>query len=498
MPKLKLTGVSKAYGATMALSHGDLELEAGEMHVLIGSNGSGKSTLCKIVAGSVKPDKGEVLLDGKPVTISGPQGAKQLGIGIFYQELSLAARRTVEENICLPDMPGGLFVDRKALSERAARYIALFDGVSGEGFSADATIDVLRPDQRQLVEIMKTLATEGSILIFDEPTSALDRAQVERFFEILRKLKAEGRAMVFISHRMDEIFAIGDRVTVIRDGGTVGTSRIADTNPQEVVRLMVGEMDELAATAAPEAATAVAGDVAMSVQGISGKGFRDISFELRKGQILGFGGLHGQGQSAVLRAIFGAGNIASGAIQLNGSAYAAASPRDAIRNSVAYVSGDRSRDGVIQGRPILENVTPIHYLRDRLFLARPSALREAAKPAVEALKTKFAGFSHPIGSLSGGNQQKIVIARWLIDRPDVLLLDDPTKGIDLSAKADLFALIRKLAAEGLAIALYSSEDAELLANSDRILVFNGGHVTRELTGEERTRFNLTQAAYEAA
>lgn len=500
MSKLKLSGVSKAYGATVALSRGNLEVDAGEVHVLIGSNGSGKSTLCKIAAGSVKPDSGEMLLDGKAASISGPQQARSLGIGIFYQELSLAARRSVEENICLPDMPmkAGLFVDRQALSVRAAKYIALFDGVSGEGFSADATIDVLRPDQRQLVEIMKTLATEAAILIFDEPTSALDRAQVERFFEILRKLKGEGRAMVFISHRMDEIFAIGDRVTVIRDGQTVGTSRIADTNPQEVVRLMVGEQGGPAAAAASEPSATVAGDVVMAVRGISGKGFRDVSFELRKGQILGFGGLHGQGQSAVLRAIFGAGAIGGGTIQLNGATYAAASPRDAIRHGVAYVSGDRSRDGVIQGRPILENVTPIHYLRDKLILARPSALREAAKPAVEALKTKFASFAHPIGSLSGGNQQKIVIARWLIDRPDVLLLDDPTKGIDLSAKADLFALIRRLAVEGLAIALYSSEDAELLANADRILVFNGGRVTRELTGEDRTRFNLTQAAYEAA
>ena len=186
MAKLKISGVSKAYGATVALSLGDLELEAGEMHVLIGSNGSGKSTLCKIVAGSVQPDKGEVLLDGKPVTVSGPRAAKDLGIGIFYQELSLAARRTVEENICLPDLPmKGPFIDRKGLSERAGRYIALFDGVTGEGFSGEATVDALRADQRQLVEIMKALATEAPVLIFDEPTSALDRAQVDRFFETL-------------------------------------------------------------------------------------------------------------------------------------------------------------------------------------------------------------------------------------------------------------------------------------------------------------------------
>jgi ribose transport system ATP-binding protein len=497
MAKLKISGVSKAYGATVALSRGDLELEAGEVHVLIGSNGSGKSTLCKIVAGSVRPDKGEVLLDGKPVTMSGPRASKALGIGIFYQELSLAARRTVEENICLPDLPmKGPFIDRKALSERARRYIELFDGVTGEGFAPDVTVDVLRADQRQLVEIMKTLASEAQILIFDEPTSALDRAQVDRFFEILRRLKSEGRAIVFISHRMDEIFALGDRVTVLRDGATVGTSRIADTNAQEVVRMMVGEEPTLAehADAVPQAT----GPVALKLTSLSGTGFSDVSFEVRQGEILGLGGLHGQGQSSVLRALFGAGSVVAGEVTLDGAAYHPHDPRAAIRSGLAYVSGDRGRDGVIQGRPILENLTPIHFLRNRLALASPSALKAKATPAVDALKTKFASFSHPIGSLSGGNQQKIVIARWLIDRPKVLLLDDPTKGIDLAAKSDLFALVRKLAAEGMAIVLYSSEDAELLANSDRILVFNGGRITRELTGAERTRFNLYEAAYEAA
>jgi len=499
MSKLIMRGVSKAYGATLALRRGDLTVDAGEVHVLIGSNGSGKSTLCKVLAGSVRPDGGEILIDGKPVTITGPHAARAAGIGIFYQELSLAGHRTVAENICLPDMPGGIFIDRAALESRAARYIALFDTVSGEGFSAEAVVENLRADQRQLVEIMKALATEAPITIFDEPTSALDRAQVDRFFEILRDLKAQGRSIIFISHRMDEIFAIGDRVTVIRDGETVGTENIADTNPAQVIRLMVGGQDELAPGAsAPPAEAADRKAPVLTVANFSGKGFANVGFEVAKGEILGFGGLHGQGQSAVLRAIFGANPSNGGSLALSGSSFTPSDPRAAIRRGLAYVSGDRSRDGVIQGRPILENVTPIHYLRQKLFLARPSALAERVKPALEALHTKFAGLSHPINSLSGGNQQKIVIARWLIDRPDVLLLDDPTKGIDLSAKADLFALIRKLAAEGMGIVLYSSEDAELLNNADRILVFNGGAVRRELTGADRTRYNLYQAAYEAA
>lgn len=501
MSKIQLRGVSKAYGATLALRRGDLSIDAGEVHVLIGSNGSGKSTLCKILAGSVRPDGGEILIDGKPVTISGPQAARNAGIGIFYQELSLAGHRTVAENICLPDMPvtRGVFVDRETLQQRAARYIALFDKVAGDGFSAEAVVENLRADQRQLVEIMKALATEAPVIIFDEPTSALDRAQVECFFEILRDLKAQDRSVIFISHRMDEIFAIGDRVTVIRDGETVGTERIAETNPGAVIRMMIGGQDDLAAGASSPPSVATGRQAAVvTVENFSGKGFANVGFKVAKGEILGFGGLHGQGQSAVLRAIFGANPAAGGTISLNGSPFTPSNPRTAIRRGLAYVSGDRSRDGVMQGRPILENVTPIHYLRQKLFLARPSALAERVKPALEALNTKFGGLSHPINSLSGGNHQKIVIALWLIDRPDVLLLDDPTKGIDLSAKADLFALIRKLAAEGMGIVLYSSEDAELLNNADRILVFNGGSVRRELTGAERTRYNLYQAAYEAA
>ncbi|WPZ14765.1 sugar ABC transporter ATP-binding protein [Nitratireductor rhodophyticola] len=500
MTKLKLSGVSKAYGATLALRRGDLELETGEVHVLIGANGSGKSTLCKIVAGSVRPDAGEVLLDGQAVTVSGPRAAQALGIGIFYQELSLADHRSVAENICLPDLPrkNGLFVDREALLEKAGRYIALFETVAGDELNAEATVGDLRADQRQLVEIMKALATEAPILIFDEPTSALDRAQVDRFFEILRDLKSEGRSIVFISHRMDEIFAIGDRVTVIRDGETVGTEAIADTSPEAVIRMMVGEQETLATPQAAPPSHEASHEIALTVEKLTGMGFRDVSFSVRRGEILGLGGLHGQGQSALLKALFGAPPALSGQMTLNGQPLRTESPRAAIAKGLAYVSGDRGRDGVISGRPILENVTPIHALRNRLVLARPGPLSEKALPALKALNTKFAGLSHSIGSLSGGNQQKIVIARWLIDKPGILLLDDPTKGIDLSAKADLFALIRRLAEEGLAILLYSSEDAELLNNADRILVFNGGAVSRELSGADRTRYNLYQAAYEAA
>lgn len=409
MTKLRLSGVSKAYGATLALRRGDLEVMAGEVHVLMGSNGSGKSTLCKIIAGSVRPDAGKILIDNRPVTITGPHSAHAEGIGIFYQELSLAAHRSVEENICLAALPikSHLFVDRALLKQRAARYIRLFEEVAGEGFSADALVGNLRPDQRQLVEIMKALASEAPIMIFDEPTSALDRAQVDRFFEILRDLKRQDRGVIFISHRMDEIKAIGDRVTIIRDGETITTLNLAETDAASVIRLMVGGSGDMPASQSSAPAVVNGKDgAAMTVRNLSGRGFRNVSFEVAKGEILGFGGLHGQGQSALLRAIFGAGSIGSGEVLIGDGRFDVSSPREAIRRGCAYVSGDRGRDGVISGRPIIENVTPIHYLRDRLMIARPSKLRDKVVPALQSMHTKFASLFHPINSLSGGNQQR--------------------------------------------------------------------------------------------
>ncbi len=500
MSGLSLKQVSKAYGATIAVSRGDLDIAPGEIHILIGANGSGKSTLCKIVAGSIRPDTGDVLIGGKPATVSGPQASRALGVGIFYQELSLSPGRTVAENISLADLPGtaGLFVDRKTVSDRAEHYMGLFDGVTGEGFSKDAPVSALRADQRQLVEIMKTLASEGQVLIFDEPTSALDRQQVERFFRILRQLKEQGRSIVFISHRMDEIFEIGDRVTIIRDGETIATSSLADTNPEEVVRQMVGISLETTEAKTNRTSEDKARKPVLSAKGLSGDGFKDISLDLLPGEILGLGGLHGQGQSALLQALFGLAPIAEGEILLKGEGFIPGQPRHAIRQGLAYISGDRRQDGILQERPILENASPVHAFRNRLILANPGPLKEAVRPALEALKTKFARFSSPIGSLSGGNQQKVVIARWLTEKPDILLLNDPSKGIDLTAKKDLFSLIRSLAEEGMSIILYSSEDSELLSHADRILVFNNGAITRELSGEDCTRYNLYQAAYEAA
>ena len=502
MPRLSLEGVSKRYGATVALRRGDLDLVPGEVHVLMGSNGSGKSTLSKIIAGSVSPDEGVISFDGSAVAIASPQAARDLGIAVFYQELSLAAHRSVVENICLSKLGKGpgLFRNRAEMASMAEPFIAPFESVLGDGFGLDVPVGRLRADQRQLVEIIKTLAASPDILIFDEPTSALDRAQVECFMAVLRDLKARGKSIIFISHRMDEIFEIGDRVTIIRDGETVSTSALADTTMEAILRTMTGEEKSAGspATAAVVEAQSGSGEAKLKVTNLVAPGVNDVSFSVAAGEIVGFGGLHGQGQSSVLRAIFGVSQFRSGDIEIGGTRLQGRSPRAAIRDGLAYVSGDRARDGVIDGRSILENTVPIHALKNRLFITSPRTLGDKAKSALEQLQTKYESLAHPINSLSGGNQQKVIVSRWLMAPPQVMLLDDPSKGIDIASKTELFRVLRKLASEGMAILLYSSEDAELLEHSDRVLVFNNGRIVRELSGDERTRYHLYQAAYEAA
>ncbi len=502
MPRLALSNIEKNYGATQALSNGALELHAGEVHMLVGSNGSGKSTLCKIIAGSVRPDRGTIKMHGNAIDIPNPAAARDAGVSIFFQELSLANNRTVAENIVMNDLPchpgvvGRGFVDRSALRDRAELAVAPYVDVVGADFTLDTPVGQLRADQRQLVEIMKTCQSGGDIIIFDEPTSALDRAQSEAFFKEIDRLKMGGAAIVFISHRMEEVFEIGDRISVIRDGTTVFSAPISETSQEELVAEMVGgqgRTDGFAAAPEPRQTEAMR----LRVTDLTCDGLQSISFEVGRGEILGLGGLHGQGQSTLLRSLFGLTG-ARGQIELDGKPIAVGTPKSAIRQGMAYVSGDRGRDGAITDRPIFENVMPIRFLRRATGLVRPRQQAAEAEAALARLSTKYAGLEASINALSGGNQQKVIIARWLIDLPDVLLLDDPTKGIDIATKMELFDLIRGLADQGMSILLYSSEDAELLANSDRILVFNNGGVSRALTGADRTRTNLTQAAFEAA
>jgi len=494
-PLLEASAIRKRFGGVVALERGDFELRAGEVHVLIGSNGCGKSTLCKVAAGAVGPDGGRLRVDGREAAFASPRAAAAAGIGVFYQELSLVPQLTVAENILLGREPGRGFVDQGALRRRAEELIARFGDVCGPGFGPDAAAGELSADQRQIVEILKVLAQDARILIFDEATSSLDARQVAVFFDIVRRLKQEGRGIIFISHRMDEIFAIGDRVTVMRNGATVATLAIAATSRDEILRHMVGAAltGDFERPNRPPAT----GEPILSVRALGNDRLGGVTLQLRRGEILGLGGLHGQGQAALLRALFGADPAQSGTVEIGGRPAALRRPADAIRRGIAYVSGDRGRHGVFPVRPIFENLVLASAARKRSPWVDRAGFIARVGPVLQRLKLKFAGFAAPVSTLSGGNQQKVVIGRWLAAGPGILLLDDPTKGIDVETKHDLYRIMADLCAEGVGIILYSSEDEELLGNADRVLVFNGGRIVTELAGDRLTELELYRAAYRA-
>lgn len=495
MALLEARGVGKRFGAVVALSDGRLRVEAGEIHALLGANGCGKSTLCKTVAGAVAPDAGTIAIDAEPRRFRGPRDAERAGIALFYQELSLIPQLSVEANLGLGHEPRTRlgFIDRRSLRARARELIALFDGVAGPELTPEALIADLTPDLRQIVEILKVLAREPRLLILDEATAALDGRQAERLFEILRRRKGEGVSTLMISHRLDEVFAVADRITVMRGGATVAELASAETDRDTVVRHMVGETK--LRPAAGRRLPAARQDAGLVVAHVSNPRLRDVSLRVAPGEIIGLGGLQGQGQSAFLQGLFGVLPFSSGAVTLAGEAFMPTRPADAIRRGLAYVSGDRGRDAALSGRSIFENLIAAVLVREKRALVRRSALVPRAAQHADSLRTKYASLAAAIGTLSGGNQQKVFIARWLATGPRVILLDDPTKGIDLSAKADLLAIMRQLADEGASILIYSSEDAELLEWCDRVAVFNAGRIVAELAENTLDPFHLTRASY---
>jgi ribose transport system ATP-binding protein len=492
-PVLEARTIAKRFGAVVALSDGGLSVWPGEIHALLGANGCGKSTLSKILAGTVAHDSGTLRFEGRDIVLKSPREAEALGIALFYQELSLIPQLSIADNIFLGHERKGKggFLDKRRLRADAGALIERFAGVAGEGFTPDAPVSQLSADQRQIVEILKVLARKPRVIIFDEATAALDRRQVDVFFDILRALRAEGVASIFISHRMDEVFAICDRITVMRNGATVASFGTAETNRDAVVHAMVGE---LAVHERKVAARAI-DQPRLVVENLTSRRLNGLSFTLHRGEILGLGGLQGQGQSSTLRGLFGADALSGGSIRLDGRPLHIRKPTDAIRAGFAYLSGDRGRDAAFHGRSIFENIAAASLVKEKRRIVWPARLKPRFTDAAAALNTKYSDLEAPIGSLSGGNQQKIFIARWLATNSPVLLLDDPTKGIDLAAKADFFALARDLAERGVSILFYASEDSELLGLCDRILVFNSGTVAAELAGDTLTPFHLTNAAY---
>ena len=488
-PAVALRGISKQFGGTQAVSDVTLDLRGGVVHALVGENGAGKSTLVKILAGVHQPDGGEIVVDGRPVVIHDPVAARALGIAVVHQEPSLFPDLSVAENVYLGAMPTGRLgqIDWARARGRAA---GLFEQL-------DVRLDVASPVRglsmadQQLIEIAKALSIDARVLVLDEPTASLSAHEVSRLFAIVRRLRDRGVAVLFVGHRLNEIFELCDVATILRDGRHVVTAQVHDLTTADLIRHMVGR----AVTLFPKADASI-GEVLLEVRNLSRVGeFRDVSFEVRGGEILGLAGLVGAGRTEIARVLFGITRPTSGEIRLGGRPVSFGSPSEALRAGIAYVPEDRHQNGLVLDFSIADNVTlPIlPRLFPRLFLA-PAQERRLARTYVERLRIRTRGVDQLVEALSGGNQQKVVIAKWLAATPRVLVLDEPTRGIDIGAKVEVHRIISDLAASGLAIILISSELPEVIAMSDRIIVLHEGSVSAQIARAEATEERIMFAA----
>ncbi|HEX8600980.1 MAG TPA: sugar ABC transporter ATP-binding protein [Chloroflexia bacterium] len=492
---LSARNVAKRYGAVTALSDANLDIRSGEVLALIGANGSGKSTLSKIINGVVVLDGGQLLVDDRPVHFQSPHAAKSLGISTVFQELSLVPQMTVAENIFLTREPlrGGL-VDRGAVRQKTEQLLALFAGMFKTDLTPDTPVGPLPPDEKQIIEILKAVSFNPRLLILDEATASLDSRQVQRLFELVVRWKEEGKAIVFVSHRMEEIFQIADRYTVLRNGATVGEGPMQGVTTRDLVGMMVAGVtaENVVHRARPTAEELAARKVTLDVKDLRAEAVHGVSFQLHEGELLGLGGLRGQGQHQLLLALFG--DIRhSGNITIDVTPVHFTHPRQAMENRLALVPGERAKEGLLLIRSILENFL-IPSWRRYGFPLRIGKARQEATNVSMSLNLKMAGLDAPVSSLSGGNAQKVVIGKWLLRNPRILMLDDPTKGIDVGAKAEFYKLLAQLCGEGKSVLLYSSDDEELIGLSDRVLVMHDGSIRTELIGESLTKSNLVAAS----
>lgn len=490
---LSAQNVVKNYGGVVALADGNLDVGSGEVVALLGANGSGKSTLSKIITGVVAPNGGQLLLDGEPVSFPSPQAAQRLGITAVYQELSLIPDMTVAENIWLGHQPlrWGVSVDRKAMRARTQALLNLFAGTVRPSLQVDEPISALPPDERQIIEILKALSLDPRLIILDEATASLDSQQVNRLFKLVADWKAQGKAVVFVSHRMDEIFRVADRAVVLRNGKTVGTTVISETDEQELVNLMIGDVTAVPRQLAQDPVPADA-PVRLRVREVTSSVLRGVSLDVRDGELLGLGGLQGQGQAALLAAIFGDQPF-TGEITLSGEAVHFTHPRQAMEHDVALVPGDRGTEGLLLIRSILENLQ-LPSWRQYGFPLKMDAARRDALQVADELKLVRSSLDAHVNSLSGGNAQKVVIGKWLLRSPRLMLLNDPTKGVDVGTKREFYNLLADLRKAGTAILFYSSDDEELLGLCDRVMVLHDGRISRELSGDALTHAELVSAS----
>lgn len=492
-PILSITGLSKSFGLINALRDVQFELRRGEIHALAGENGAGKSTLVNIIDGILKPDRGEILLDGEPVTITSPAMAQKLGIGFVHQEIALCPDISVAENIfmCRTATSRTFLANARALEREAAEILKDLGDIDPRQKVATLSIS-----QQQLVEIAKALTLDCRILILDEPTAALTEREAQLLFGIMRRLAAQGISIIYISHRMAEIFSNCDRITVLRDGQYITTLNIAETTPDEVVNAMVGRIigNYYPPKLAPHERSE---EPILEVRALSEKRrFREVSFELRRGEILGFAGLIGAGRSEIARGICRLEGEVTGEIRLHGRPVEARSYSDSIRAGIVYLSEDRKGDGLFLDLSITANVSAlrVEQVANAFGIIDERREREQAETLGQRLNLKCDHVGQPASALSGGNQQKVALAKMLSVNPKVIFLDEPTRGVDVGAKAEIHRILRNLAQSGVGIVVISSELPELIGVCDRVLVIREGRLVGEVSGDEMTEGHIMYLA----
>jgi len=475
---IQLEGLTKRFGGVNALDNVSFEIARGEVHAIVGENGAGKSTLMKLLAGVHQPDAGRILIEGRPVSLKNPREARRHGVSIVFQELNLFPHRSVAANIFAGSeltLPGG-WVRRRAMRDASARVLADL----GLYFSSDTPAGALTLAEQQLVEIARTLSQESAIIILDEPNSALSEAESQRLFEIIRRLRERGITLLYISHRLEEVFAIADRITVLRDGRFQGTRRAGETSIPEVIAAMVGRrMDQTFPT---RPAPSVPGPVVLQVRGLrQGGRLGPVDFEARAGEIVGFAGLEGAGVDELFQTLFGLLPAAAGEVLVRGQPQKLASPRAAMRAGWAMIPESRREQGLMMEWSVAGNAAllVLHQLGTRLGLINRQAVGAHAAGYIQRLGIAASGPGQKVMNLSGGNQQKVLLAKWLATQPTLLILNDPTRGVDVGAKWEIYELCHQLAAQGMTLLLTSSELEEVLGLSDRVLVFAKGRLVRE-------------------
>lgn len=489
-PVLSLRGISKSFPGVKALQDVQLDLYAGQVTALVGENGAGKSTIVKVLTGIYQPEAGTISLDGVTMAFASPDAAARAGVTAIHQETVLFDELSVAENIWLGHAPRGRFglIDRAAMRTKAADLL--------RSINADLDPDMLLKDlgiaSKHLVAIARALSIDARVVIMDEPTAALSHKEIHELYELVETLKAQGKAILFISHKFDEIFRIADRFTVFRDGQFVGEGKINDITEGQLVQMMVGRaIDQIF----PHRSHNLGAEVLQVVGYSHPTEFADIGFSLRKGEILGFYGLVGAGRSEVMQALFGITKPSKGVCKIDGKIAVLRSTADAIGAGIVYVPEDRGKQGAVKGLPIFQNVTlPSLGQTSRAGFLRLAEEFALARKYTQRLDLRAASLDQDVGLLSGGNQQKVVIAKWLATKPSVIILDEPTKGIDIGSKAAVHEFMAELASEGLAVIMVSSEIPEVLGMSDRVIVMREGRIVAEVSGDQMTPETLVRAA----